>query len=189
MVGRGRAERRRRNRLSWVGSGGVEEAAQRRRRCGESGGEWPQPPVAAAAGMARRWSDHIAAAATPVHVLQQASPVAAAGWGQVEMPAAAGPNHRSLQAQVVVGGEATYRPPAGWAVDVQDVGNLAGDQADVGLPPASPPSAQLSRIADGVVQAVWGQRMLADGPTGTSPQEQRSVTGRSATQCKLVSSS
>jgi hypothetical protein len=97
------------------------------RALGEFGGEWPQPPVGAAAGMSRRWGDHIAAAATPVHLLQQAGPVAAAGWGQVEVPAASSPNQWSLQAQVVVGGKATDRGPAGWAVDVQDVGNFAGD--------------------------------------------------------------
>jgi hypothetical protein len=89
MGGRGWAERDRGDRLSWVGSGGVEEAAQRRRRCGEFGGEWPQPPVGAAAGMSGWWGDHIAAAATPVHLLQQAGPVARAGWGEVEVPAAA----------------------------------------------------------------------------------------------------
>jgi hypothetical protein len=81
------------------------------------------------------------------------------------MPAASGPNQWSRQAQIVVGGEATYCCPAGWAVDVQDVGNLAGDQADVGLRPASPPSRQVGRIAGSVVQAVWGPGMLADGPT------------------------
>ena len=132
MASKGRAERCRGNRLSGVGSGGVEEAAQRHRRWGELGGEWPQPPVAAAAGMSRRWGDHIAAAAPPVHLLQQAGPVAAAGWGHIEVPAASGPDQRSLQAQVVVGGEATYPGSAGGAVDVQDVGNLAGDQADIG---------------------------------------------------------
>src|SRR5829696_7318968 len=98
MGGRGWPARCRVNRLSWVGSGGVEEAAQGRRRWGEFGGEWPQPPVLAAAGMSRRWGDHIAAAAAPIHPLQQGGPVAAAGWGQVEVPAAAGLNHGSVQA-------------------------------------------------------------------------------------------
>ena len=71
MIGRGWAERCRGNRLSWVGSGGVEEAMQWRRRWGKPGGEWPQPLVRAAAGMSRRWGNDIAAAATPVHLLQQ----------------------------------------------------------------------------------------------------------------------
>jgi hypothetical protein len=83
MASRGWVERCCGNRLSsGVGSGGVEEAAQRRRRCGEFGGEWPPPPVAAAAGMSGRWGDYIAAAAPPVHLLQQAGPVAAADWAR-----------------------------------------------------------------------------------------------------------
>jgi hypothetical protein len=114
--------------------------------------------------MSRGWGDDIAAAATPIHLLQHAGPIAAAGRGQVDMPAASGPNQWSLQSQIVVGGEATYCCPAGWAVHVQDVGNLAGDQADVGLRPALPPTLQVSRIAGSVVQAVWGPGMLTDGP-------------------------
>jgi hypothetical protein len=40
----------------------------------------------------------------------------------------------------MVGGKSAYRRPPNWTVDVQDVGKTA-------------------------VQAVWGQGMLADGPT------------------------
>jgi hypothetical protein len=60
---------------------------------------------------------------------------------------------------------AAQRCPARWAVDVEDVGEFAGDQADVGLRPAPPPLGQLDRVAGGVLEAVGGQRVLADGPT------------------------
>jgi hypothetical protein len=39
----------------------------------------------------------------------------------------------------MVGGQAAQPGPARWAVDIQDVGELAGDQADVGVRPAPPP--------------------------------------------------
>ena len=65
----------------------------------------------------------------------------------------------------MVSGQAAQRHPTGPAIDVQDVGELAGDQTDVGLRPAPPPG-QLGRVAAGVLQAVLGQGMLADCPTG-----------------------
>jgi hypothetical protein len=99
MASRGWAERCRGSGLRSLGSGEVEEAVQWRRRCGEFRGEWPQPPVLAASGMSGGWGDNVAAAATPVHVLQQAGPVAAAGWGQIEVPAASAPNQRSTNSK------------------------------------------------------------------------------------------
>jgi hypothetical protein len=62
----------------------------------------------------------------------------------------------------VLGGPAAQRRPPGRAVDVQHVGQLAGDQADVGLGPALPPPDELVGVGGGVVEAVAGAGMLAD---------------------------
>jgi hypothetical protein len=134
-----------------MASGRIEQAVQRRRNWWEGGGEGPTPSVEAAAGMSGGWGDHITAAAPPVHLLEQPGAVGAAGWGQVEVPATASLGERPVQAQVVVGGQAAQRGPADWAVDVQDVGEFPGDQADVGVRPAPPPPGQLARVASGAL--------------------------------------
>ena len=59
---------------------------------------------------------------------------------------------RSLQ--LAEGGQAI------WAVDVQDVEDDPGGQADIGLGPASPPAADAVGVGGGVLDAVADQRVL-----------------------------
>jgi hypothetical protein len=82
-----------------------------------------QEPVGVARGVAAWGSDHIAAAAAPVHVLQVAGvDVAQASGSDVRVPAAStGADQRSRAGKAVLGGECPDGLGAGGAVDVQDV--------------------------------------------------------------------
>jgi hypothetical protein len=108
------------------------------------------------------WGDDVAAAAAPVHVLQQPGAVAGAGGREVVVQTAAGVHQRPQKAELVLGGPAAQRRTAGRPVDVEDVGELAGDQADVGLRPAPPPPRELVGVAGGVVEAMGGAGVFAD---------------------------
>jgi hypothetical protein len=132
-------EQHRGNRAGW----GVEIAAG-------------DPVVGVAGGVAAGRGDHIATPAPPVHLLQAPRvDVAQAGRGQIEMPATpASPNQRPRTCQAIGGGQLTDGSLAGGTVDVQDVEQVAGGQADVGLGPLGPPGQDPGSVGGGVLDAV-----------------------------------
>jgi hypothetical protein len=114
--------------------------------------------------------------------------VAQAGRGQIEMPAAAtGADQRPRTCQAMGGGQLADGSLAVGAVDVQDVEQAAGGQADVGLWVAGPPGQHARPVGGGVLNAVG--RQAAKGvlsglaaariPTrAAGPHRRRLVAGR-----------
>ena len=113
------------------------------------------PLVGVAGGVAAGWSDHIAAAAPPVDLLQVPRvDVAQAGGGQIEMPPAAGADQRPRTGQAMGGGQLTDGSLAGGAVDVQDIEAMPTGKADVGLGVAGPPGQDPGPVGGGVLDPV-----------------------------------
>src|SRR5215203_4541288 len=74
------------------------------------------------------------------------------------MPAAtASTNQRPRTLQAMLAGQRVDGVPAGGAVDVQDVEQVSGGQADVGLWVAGPPGQDPGPVGGGVLDAVGGQ--------------------------------
>jgi hypothetical protein len=84
--------------------------------------------------------------------------VAQAGRGQIEMPpASTGADQRPRTRQAMGGGQLADGSLAGGAVDVQDVEQVAGGQADVGLGVAGPPGQDPGPVTGGVLDPVRDQ--------------------------------
>src|SRR5829696_8591956 len=109
-----------------------------------------------AAGVAAGWGNHIATPAPPIHMLQAPRvDVAQTSRGQVEMPpAATGADQRPRTHQAMDGGQPADGSLAFWSVDVQDVEQGAGGQADVGLGVAGPPGQDPGSVGGGVLDAM-----------------------------------
>jgi hypothetical protein len=113
--------------------------------------------------------------------------VAQAGRGQIEMPAAAtGADQRPRTGQAMGGGQLPDGVGAGGAVDIQDVEQLAGGQADVGLGVAGPPGQHPGPVTGGVgdpvgdqaAQGVLANLAAAQIPTRAArPHRRRLVAG------------
>ncbi len=121
--------------------------------------------------MITRWSQDVAVVAAGVDARPEpATGVAegATGMAEVDVTAStagggpAGCREAVLGHQEVEGGD----PLLAVEVDHQEIGDFAGQQADVGELPATPPGGHHRGIGAGVFEAVPGPGMLPGGRTG-----------------------